>query len=310
MKGIIMKTLMKILIISPLFFLGGCYTHFAERDFDRGRYTYNPDDNNADQEAPQDTTAYNDDQYNNDNYYDDGSHNYRRYLWGYCPSNQFSQGFADDPYYSDSYGWDCLTPGYDYYPWFGYGYYPGFYLGGYFGGLYGYHHFYGSSNFGFSGYRNGFVHRNNFGGRGLRDRSGNYSVRNSTSGRYNTGSNGSTDLSRVRVTRGGGSSGSVNNSTLSGTTRSRIAPPSTLNNRGSSVRNRNNSDLRRSTRMSSNQSRRSGSYNSSRRASGSGSHSSYNRGSSSGRSSGGGASRSSGGGSRSNSGSSGGRTRR
>ncbi len=214
-----MKTIIRLLVILPLLSLGGCYTQFALRDYDRGNQQ---DDQNVDQYAYEDqdqqadsTDNYVDNQnypYDNDYYYN--NFGYRRYLYDYYPSLAFSMGWG--------YGFDLLNRDHFFYGLYGqdyYGGYPGYYWPWYYGN-YGYSspyynnynpYWYDNNSQGIYKYRtySALRTRNNDGERGTagryRDLSGGDRSR-SSSGYVRPGTNNDraqdVDLGKSRVSRG------------------------------------------------------------------------------------------------------------
>lgn len=244
-----MKTLVKLLAVVPLLWLGGCYTQVALRDSGYGYQSYE-----SENYQPQDSTGYYEqgDSSNNynDYYYDNGYPGYnRRFFWGYYPSYGFNLGYYYDPFWYDWYGYS------PYYYWGGgyYGYYP-YTLGGYYGSYWGnympytyykYRSYTASRPRGNEGDRGSTArYRNSGGGRGSTVEGG-YPTRGRNT---NTGLN--VDLGNVRASR------DANTGTNSGARVSKGTPNST-GSRNAEVRSRNRNE-RQSPPARVNSGRRSG----------------------------------------------------
>ncbi|MCX7797725.1 MAG: hypothetical protein N2249_03780 [Melioribacter sp.] len=196
-----MKTIVKFLSLISLFFLGGCYTQLALRDYNKNyeeEYTYyDSREDTAYNEVKKEVNIY--------NYY--GFYpNYRRYYWGYYPG--FS--ITIDAYYYDPFWWDFYYP--YYYPWWYYPYPYSYWVYKEYWYYHPYYWHYGYKHYGnIYKYRQTYTHlRNLDGGRNLELREGDNDYR---TGRTNIIRGNSfsrpndVDLSRTGVSRDRNNSG-------------------------------------------------------------------------------------------------------
>lgn len=259
-----MKTLIKLLAVVPLLWLGGCYTQIAVRNtgYGNGGYTngdgqYSQNDLNQDSTGyyNQDSTGYYDQNNYDYNYYNDGSYSgYRRFLWGYYPSYGFNLGYYYDPFGYDGYGYS------PYYYW-GQGYYWSNYY--YPNSLWGYYNNYWGNYMPYTNYKyrsyTALRPRGNEGDRGsaTRYRNSGGGGRSSAAGvgyptrdrNANTGLN--VDLNNVRVSR------EANPGNNSGSRLSKETPRNNTSSRNAEVRSRNRNE-RQDPQVRDNPNRRSG----------------------------------------------------